>query len=48
MDVSVTIEGCPVAYSVSESDFVHRVDAYVCVRVSDTCDELSFNESTSV
>jgi hypothetical protein len=48
MDASVTTEGCVLAYSLSEYDFVHRVDAYMCLCVSDTCDELSFNKSTSI
>jgi len=40
MDVSVTLkEGCLVVYSVSESDFIYRVVAYMCLRVSNTCDK---------
>ena len=31
-------EGRIVVYSVSESDFVRRVVAYMCLRVSSTCD----------
>jgi len=48
MAVSVTLkEGCLVIYSVSESDFVCRVFAYMCLRVSNTCDKYSFKFSFS-
>jgi len=40
MHVSVTLkEGCLVVYSVSESDFVCRVVACICLHVSNTCDK---------
>jgi hypothetical protein len=31
------VEGCLVAYSISESDLIRRAVAYVCLHVIDTC-----------
>jgi len=35
-------EGCLVVYSVLESDFVRRVDAYVCLCVINICESHKF------